>query len=163
MYASHAGAQLPYFNKALLKKEIVEAIKMRGPRYLLVQGLRSACPEVGLEVVPLLIPWLEDDNADARVGALEGLRLFMKTPDPSLFPQLTGRLKDSNSRVRGLASQLVGAYRDAAALEALKNVLNDPDEWVVSQTVAAVGWVATAARPGSLLRRGRSRHAAQNQ
>lgn len=150
--AASAAAEVPYFKKDLFKKELIDSIKTRGPRYHLVQSLFWVRPEVAPEIVPLLIPWLEDNDADARAGALEGLRGFGTKGDPALFPRLAARLKDPEARVRQLASAVVGQYRNADALRALKSALDDPDKNVIDQATSAIGWVALAAPPGSLLR-----------
>jgi hypothetical protein len=150
--ANRAGHEMTYFQKDLLKQELMNALKTRGPRHFLMLAMHQVCPEVGPEVVPLLLPWLEDQDANARIGAIDGLSRFSKTSERALFPRLASRLKDTDARVRQHAAALVGQYRNADALEALKSVLSDPDQHVVDQATSAIAWVAQAAPKGSLLR-----------
>ncbi len=149
---SYAGSSLHYFPKELLKSALMDSLKKRGPRDYIVLELNRNWRESSQEVVPLLVPWLESNDADARMGAVEGLGRFNAQKDPALFPKLAARLKDENSNVRRQAASAVGSYRNAEALEALKGVLGDTNKTVAEQATIAVGWTGAAAAPKSQLK-----------
>ena len=105
------------------------------------------------EMIPLLTPWIDDQDGEARFAAVEGIALANRDQSPGLFTLLEKRLKDPLAKVRQRAASALGVYQDAAALKALKTVVRDPDTGVSSQATIAVGWVAKAAAADSVLRK----------
>lgn len=79
------------------------------------------------------------EGSIAGLGALGGVKLTM--------------LKDPVADVRHVAASAVGGYEDAAALEALKGVVHDPDPSVSEQATIAVGWVAESSEPNGATRK----------
>jgi HEAT repeat protein len=148
-----AAQALLYLDWADVRKALTESLKARGPRdrltHLLIVRLRA---EPG-EVVRSLLKWLDDRDGDTRYAAVEGLALANRGKDPKVFAHLEARLKDPLPRVRQRAAAAVGVYADAAALKALKTVVEDPDAGVREQVTIAVGWVAAAAQPESAVRK----------
>jgi RNA polymerase sigma factor (sigma-70 family) len=147
-----AADALLYLDRDRVKNALLESLKIRGPRERLVELLSNPLKARPEEVTPVLVSWLEDKNGDARVAAVEGLRLFNRGKDAGLFPKLARRLEDALPQVRLRAAAAVGEYQDAAALKALKAVVHDRDSGVAEQAVIAVGWVAAAAKPDSAIR-----------
>ncbi len=143
-YNARAAAvdALLYFDPATVRQSLLESLRTRGPRDRMVHFLVVSLRAEKTEVTPLLLRWLADQDADTRAAAVEGLRLGNRPPDPKLFPPLAAMLEDPVARVRHVAVGAVGCYQDAAALEALKAVLDDPE--VREQAVIAVAWVAEA-------------------
>jgi hypothetical protein len=102
---------------------------------------------------PLLIQALRSADGDARIGAVEGLRLSNSAHDPELFAPLASMLRDLLAEVRHKASTAVGGYQNQRALAALTPLVDDPDDTVSEQTTIAVGWIAQAGVIGSDTRR----------
>ena len=144
---------LLYLDRDLVRPALVESIKTRGPRYNMMHFIDRILGVKSDEVIPMLTPWLDDKDGETRFGAVEGLALVNRDQAPELFPLLEKRLKDPLAKVRQRAASALGVYRDAAALQALKTVVRDPDAGVSEQATIAVGWVAKAAPADSALRK----------
>ncbi len=148
LYAAEDNARtaavdaLLYFDPATVRQSLLESLRTRGPRDRMVHFLVVWLRADKTQVTPLLLRWLADQDADTRAAAVEGLRLGNRPPDPKLFAPLAAMLEDPVTRVRHVAVGAVGGYQDAAALEAVKAVLDDPA--MREQAVNAVGWVAGA-------------------
>jgi RNA polymerase sigma factor (sigma-70 family) len=144
---------LLYLDGDLVRPALVESIKTRGPRYNMMHFVDYVLRVKAEKLIPLLTPWLDDQDGESRFGAVEGLALVNRGKAPELFPLLEKRLNDPLAKVRQRASSAIGAYRDAAALQALKTVVRDPDAGVSEQATIAVGWVAKANSADSALRK----------
>jgi RNA polymerase sigma factor (sigma-70 family) len=144
---------LLYLDGDLVRPALVASIKARGPRYNMMHFADYVLHVKPAKLIPLLTPWLDDQDGESRYGAVEGLALANRGLAPELFPPLEKRLKDPLAKVRQRASSAIGAYRDAATLQALKTVVRDPDAGVSEQATIAVGWVAKAAPADSALRK----------
>jgi RNA polymerase sigma factor (sigma-70 family) len=143
---------LLYLDLDKVRPALAESIKTRGPRYTMMHFVAHVLRVKAEKLIPLLTPWLDDKDGESRYGAVEGLALANRRSAPELFPLLEKRLKDPLAKVRQRASSAIGAYRDAAALQALKTVVRDPDAGVSEQATIAIGWVAKAAPAESDLR-----------
>jgi HEAT repeat protein len=160
LYSADDGARaaaadgLRYFDRQIVKQSLLTSLRTRGPRDRMVHFLIVTLGADRAEVSRLLLQWLADPDVDARAAAVEGLRLANRVPkDPTLFAPLAAMLKDPVARVRQVAASAVGGYQDAAALEALKAVVRDPDPDVSEQATVAVGWVAESSTPSSATRK----------
>jgi hypothetical protein len=157
--AQVAAAQaLLYLDKDTVKKSLLDSLRTRGPRQRMIHLLVVPLQAKAEEVTPLFVRWLEDKEEATRYAAVYGLGLSngAKAPEllaPELFPLLERRLMDSVAWVRHGAASAVGAYRNNAALKALKAVVHDPDPGVSEQATIAVGWVAAAAKADSAVRK----------
>lgn len=141
-----------YLDHAMVKAALLDSLRTEPPRGRLVHLLTVRLQASMGEVRPLLNRWLADPADLTRSAAVEGLRLANIARDPNLLGPLAKMLGDASPLVRHAATNAIGAYADAAALEALRKVVRDPDGWVREQAINAVGWVAQAAPRGSALR-----------
>jgi RNA polymerase sigma factor (sigma-70 family) len=148
-----AAEALLYLDRAGIRRALLDSLKRRGPSSRLVHLLVVPLEAKPDEVIPLLLPWLEDRDGQARDSAVYGLWLANRAKAPELFAPLKARLGDSLPRVRTRAAAAIGVYQDAEALKALKGAVRDPDPGVSEQATIAVGWVATGAKPESALRK----------
>jgi hypothetical protein len=150
---SAAADALLYFDRQVVKEYLLTSLRTRGPRDRMVHLLIVTLRVERADVTRVLVRWLADPDPEARVAAVEGLRLANQPPkDPSLFAPLAAMLKDPVARVRHVAASAVGGYENAAALEALKAVVHDPDPDVSEQATIAVGWVAESSQPNGATR-----------
>jgi hypothetical protein len=148
-----AAQGLLYLDPDSVRKAILNSLKKRGPSSRLVHLLVVTLQAKPAEVIPLLLPWLEDKDGNTRCAAVKGLTLANRAKAPELFGPLKARLADSLPRVRHSAAAAIGVYQDAEALRALKEVVRDPDSGVSEQAAIAVGWVAMGAKPESAVRK----------
>lgn len=148
-----AAQALLYLNRDSIRKGLLDSLKSRGPRSRLVYLIVVTLQAKPAEVIPLLLPWLEDRDGQTRCAAVEGLALANRAKAPELFGRLEVRLADSLPRVRQSAASAIGVYQDAEALQALKTAVRDMDPGVSEQATIAVGWVAMAAKPESAVRK----------
>lgn len=154
LYAADSNARtaavdaLLYFDRAAVRRSLLESLRTRGPRDRMVHFLVVSLQAERTRVTPLLLRWLADRNGDTRAAAVEGLRLGNHPTDPTLFAPLAAMLEDPVAAVRHVAVSAIGGYQDAAALHALEGVVDDPDPEVREQAVIAVGWVAEASSGG---------------
>jgi HEAT repeat protein len=144
---------LLYFRAGDVRPRLLDALRERGPRARLVHLLTVPLQASASEVNPILTTALTHTDSVVRDATIEGLRLANRPPAPDLFALLAARLSDPVATVRHRATIAVGGYQNAAALEALKGVVNDSDPTVREQAAIAVGWAAQAATPGSATRR----------
>ncbi len=151
--AVSAAQALLYLDRDVVRKALLGSLKTRGPSSRLVHLLVVPLQARADEVIPLLVPWLEDRDGRARYAAVEGLALANRAKAPELFARLKARLGDSLPRVRQRAAAAIGVYQDAEALKALKAAVRDPDPGVSEQATIAVGWVAMGAQPDGALRK----------
>jgi HEAT repeat protein len=148
-----AADALLYLDRDSVRKALRDSLKTRAPSSRLAHLLVVTLQAKPAEVVPLLLPWLEDRDGDSRCAAVQGLAWANRTKAPELFAPLKARLADALPRVRLKAAAAIGAYQDAEALRSLKAVVGDPDPGVSEQATIAVGWVAMAAKPESAVRK----------
>jgi RNA polymerase sigma factor (sigma-70 family) len=144
---------LLYLDRDLVKQALLESIKARGPRFRMLAMFDRILRVKPEEFIPLLTPWLDDKDGEARYAAVEGLAQVNRDRTAEAFPLLEKRLKDPLAKVRHRAASAIGFYQDAAAFAALKAVVRDPDAGVSEQATIAVGWVAKAATADSALRK----------
>ena len=152
-FDARVGGLLALFDPTEVIRALRQALQDRGPSskmvFLLVVTLQSR-PE---DVVPLLLPWLSSPHDGTRRAAVEGLSYVVQsTKDPKLFAPLAAMLHDPTIEVRGAATAAIAAYANEAAFEALHPLLANPARPDTEQAVIGMGWIATAATPGSLLR-----------
>jgi len=96
-------------------------------------------------MIPLLLPWLNNEDADRRYAAVEGIRLLQinREKDQRLAPYLAAMLKDPSASVRLRAVNAIGEYGDKKTPDMIKPSLDDPDECVREQAIIVIGWVGT--------------------
>jgi len=159
LYAESDGAQaaavdaLLYLDRERVRDSLIKSLQARGPRDRMVHVLVVTLRADETEVRPALLRWLSAGSGTIRAAAVEGLRLGNRARDPALFRPLVAMLRDPVATVRHHAANAVGEYQDAAALDALKTVLDDSDPAVSTQATIAVGWVALAAQSESATRK----------
>jgi len=115
----------------------------------MVQFLGVTLTTQNAVIRPLLIQGLRSGDGDARMGAVEGLRLSNSGSDSELFAPLAAALRDPVAGVRQNAAVAVGEYQNEQALAALTPLVDDPDITVSEQTTIAIGWIAQSAAVGS--------------
>jgi len=144
---------LLYLDRGTVKQSLLDALKQRGARERMVHFLVVNLATPNALIRPLLVQALRSADGDARVGAVEGLRLSNSAHDPELFAPLAAMLQDSVAAVRLKASAAVGGYQNQQALAALTPVVDDVDGSASEQATIAIGWIAQAAAIGSDTRR----------
>jgi hypothetical protein len=144
---------LLYLDRGTVEQSLLDALKQRGARERMVHFLVVNLATPNALIRPLLVQALRSADGDARVGAVEGLRLSNSAHDPELFAPLAAMLQDSVAAVRLKASAAVGGYQNQQALAALTPVVDDVDGSASEQATIAIGWIAQAAAIGSDTRR----------
>ena len=140
---------LLYLDRAAVEGALLDALRTRGPRERMVQFLGVTLTTQNAVIRPLLIQGLRSGDGDARMGAVEGLRLSNSGSDSELFAPLAAALRDPVAGVRQNAAVAVGEYQNEQALAALTPLVDDPDIAVSEQTTIAIGWIAQSAAVGS--------------
>jgi hypothetical protein len=140
---------LLYLDRGAVEGALLDALRDRGPREGMVHFLVVNLATPNALIRPLLIQGLRSADGNARMGAVEGLRLSNSGHDSELFAPLAATLRDPVAGVRHKASAAVGAYQNQPALAALTPLVDDPDITVSEQTTIAIGWIAQAAAVGS--------------
>jgi hypothetical protein len=159
LYRNDDGVQvsaldaLLYLDRGAVEESLLNALRDRGPRERMIHFLVVNLATPNALIRPLLIQALRSADGDARIGAVEGLRLSNSAHDPELFAPLASMLRDLLAEVRHKASTAVGGYQNQQALAALTPLVDDPDDTVSEQTTIAVGWIAQAGVIGSDTRR----------
>ncbi len=148
-----AAEALLYLNHDSVRTALLTLLEKHEPNARLVHLLLVPLQAPPEQVIPLLMPWLENGDTDARYGAVEGLSLanFPKQNPQLLAPFIT-RLSDSSPHVRLRAASAVGAYQNTAALDALKRSISDPDPNVREQATIAIGWLGASTTAATSLR-----------
>jgi HEAT repeat protein len=100
-------------------------------------GALSALCRMGRDAVEALLPLLAAPGADVRKVAVDGLGVL---GDPSVAPEVAGRLADADPNVRASAAEALGKLGGRAAEAALRGRLEapSPDALEVSSVLVAL-------------------------
>jgi hypothetical protein len=103
---------LLYLDRRTVEESLLDALRQRGPRERMVYFLVVDVATSNALIKPLLVQALRSADVDARVGAVEGLRLSnVSHEDPELFAPLAAMLQDSVAAVRFKAAEPLAVTR----------------------------------------------------